>query len=119
MKTQIPKEDQESKAFADYLRLKGFKFTHIANERRTSIQQGVKLKKLGVSPGVPDFMIILPCLGATHILFIEMKRSKKSLSKVSESQKGWINAINECTGSMAGICYGADDAIKIVEYFIK
>jgi hypothetical protein len=39
------------------------------------------------------------------LLFIELKRQKKSLSKVSEAQKFWIEKLNEIQNVQAIVCY--------------
>lgn len=112
-------EDKEAEILANYLRARNIKFTHIANERRTTPQRGAKLKRMGVNPGVPDFMIILEIDEGYNLIFIELKRAKKSLSRVSEYQKEWIEKLNECREVGAYIAYGADEAIKIIESFIN
>ena len=64
MTNEVPIEDHEAYCLADWLFLKGYKFTHIANE---SGQRGTgniiammnKKKKLGVDPGFLDYCIVL------------------------------------------------------------
>lgn len=110
----IPTEQQECDKLVQYLRLRGIRFTHIANETgagRDSRMQGRRNKRAGMAKGVPDYMIILP-LG---LFFIEMKRIKGS--KVSQEQKDWIAALQDLDGVEARICYGADDAIKFIESY--
>ncbi len=51
-------------------------------------------------------------------LYIEMKRSVKSLSTVSEHQKHWIERLRE-QGYRVEICYGAEEAKKVIgDYYV-
>lgn len=47
-------------------------------------------------------MIILK---RNSLLFIELKRQKKSLSKVSKEQKEWIKALNDISNVEAVVAY--------------
>jgi len=117
----VPHEDFESEFFATWLRASGLKFTHIANERMTSAKHGAKLKRLGVSAGVPDFMIVLPHDDPereNRLMFIEMKRAEKSFSAVSPEQHVWNQVLDNCRGVGAFICYGAEEAIEIIKQFL-
>lgn len=77
--------------------------------------EAVRLKKEGVSAGVPDLMLAIPSNGY-HGLFIEMKRKIKSLSKVSNEQKEWHERLSS-QGYKVVVAFGADAAIKaICEY---
>jgi len=111
----VPTEEAECLVLAQYLRLSSIQFAHIPNNTWTqSIKQKVKNKNMGVSPGVPDYMIVLPrCL-----LFIEMKRKKGGT--VSEAQKEWIHNLNSISPTViAVVCHGADEAIQTVEKYLN
>lgn len=108
-------EDAESLIFANWLRVSGFTFTHIANERKTHIALGRKLKRMGLCKGFPDYLVIVPIEGKKHVVYIEMKRKMKSLSEVSPKQKEWVQELNECEEVEAYIAYGADDAIAFIQ----
>ncbi|HUH57432.1 MAG TPA: VRR-NUC domain-containing protein, partial [Pseudomonadales bacterium] len=89
-----------------------------------SFNQKRKNHSLGVRPGLPDLMIYISPDnskdGLSYILHIEMKRAKKSLSKVSPEQQQWHDSIN-AIGSpqlQAYICYGADEAIKVISHYL-
>ena len=75
---------------------------------------------MGVSSGYWDYDVYIPVLdydgklGAYELIKIEMKRAKKSLSKVSDDQKEW-GRIYDIAGIRNFICYGAEEAIKRVE----
>lgn len=117
MKKLSPTEYEECLVFADYLRLKNLKFTHIANESglppRVAMIVGAKKKKMGVSRGVPDFMVITP----QGLVFVEMKRV--SGGRASPEQLEWIDALNKLDGVEAKICKGAEIAIAFIEEFLK
>lgn len=110
MKKPIPTEDQESFAFAEILRLKHYLFSHIVNEHKHN-DWGVimRAKRLGKNKGVPDYII----LKKNELVFVEMKR--KSGGKVSDEQRAWIDGLNRIRGVRAGVCRGADEAIRFVE----
>ena len=115
-KKLIPLEEQEQMNFVSWLRVHKIKHIHIANERMASVVYKKKLKALGTYAGFPDLMIFLP----NKILFIEMKRSDKRLSRVSKEQKEWIDFLdiwseNLYSVSTAKVCYGASEAIEFVK----
>jgi len=105
-----PTEQQEAEALADYLRLRKFKFTHIPNETFTrNWGTRMKNKRMGVSSGVPDYLIIIK----NFLIFIELKRTKNS--NISKPQKEWIEKLNECSGVIAAVCYGFSGAKNFIE----
>ena len=53
---------------------------HFANERKCTVMEGRKLKRMGVKAGVLDFHLAVPC-GGYHGLWIELKVGKGRLSK--------------------------------------
>lgn len=108
------KEDDLQMAVAKYLDLQKLTWCHIANERRTSIQQGVRLKKKGVKSGVPDCLIFEPRKGFVG-LAIELKTGK---NKPSKNQLEWIDRLNY-KGWKTAICYTLDEVIKEVEQYIN
>ena len=108
---QVPLEDHEMMYFADWLRINKIPFTHVANERVASVQYKKKLKAMGTSAGFPAMLVFLP----SKIVFVEMKRAKKSLSRVSDEQEDWIDTIN-CYGyAKAKVCYGSGEAIDFIK----
>jgi len=111
----IPTEAEEQKIVIEYLELKGYKFTAIPNSTyTTSWKQKRHNTDMGLRSGLPDLFIILP----NHILFLEMKRIKKST--VSKEQEEWIKAINglKLKNISASVAYGADQAIQIIETIV-
>lgn len=112
-----PKEDEEQKEFAAWLDETGLLWYHTPNERRASVTELVNLTAQGMKKGVPDNFIAEP-RGKYHGLYIELKRSKKSLSRKSPEQREWIESLNE-KGYKAVFCYGAEEAKRAVLEYIK
>ena len=100
-----------------YLRIHGYAFAHIANETGSSEEarrRAVRVKREGGSRGFPDYIIALPGVGT---LYIELKRLQKSTT--SPEQREWVRILNECPGSEAHICKGADAAITVLESLLQ
>ena len=112
-----PREDEEQKEFAAWLDETGLLWYHTPNERRASETELVNLTAQGMKKGVPDNFIAEP-RGKYHGLYIELKRSKKSLSRKSPEQRAWIESLNE-KGYKAVFCYGAEEAKRVVLEYIK
>lgn len=107
----IPTEAEEARRLVAYLRIKGYKFTHIANETgsgRTAMLQGRRNKQQGVSKGFPDYLIIVN----NRLIAIELKRTKGST--ITQEQKDWLEALQNA-GVPARICKGALDAIDFIQ----
>lgn len=123
-KVDCPIEDVECKIFHAWLQVHGIPHTHIPNESRSSKRdayvRGKQLKAMGVSAGYWDYDVFVPAkdinnnVGAYELIKIEMKRAQKSLSRVSEEQKAW-GKIFEKAGIECHICYGAEEAIRIIK----
>ena len=111
----VPTEAQESRVLMQYMRLRGFKFTHVKNETGRS-QAGARGKNFramwdavdGVSPGFPDFVVVCP----DRVICIELKRSKGGT--VSPHQVEWLESLN-AAGMLAFVARGADEAIAYFE----
>jgi hypothetical protein len=110
-KVLVPLEDSECVTFVNFLRLKKLPHFHITNENVFSVTTRKKLKAQGLESGVPDYCVFLP----HKIVFVEMKRRKKSLSKVSDNQKKWIDTIDCYEYANATVCYGATEAIEYIK----
>ena len=115
-----PLEEVEAQMLTQRLRYNDYTFTHIANESglppKVAMIASKKKKMMWVSRWVPDFMIILK---RDSLLFIELKRKKKSLSKVSEEQLQWIEKLNNISNVEAIIAYGAEQAIQLINKYEK
>lgn len=101
-------EYQESVIFANWLRMKGLVFSHIPNSTYTpSHAAKAKNKAMGVSKGVPDYLILLP----ERVVFVELKRCHGG--RVSPEQLEWGEALVR-SGAFFSVCYGALEAIAFV-----
>lgn len=116
-------EDIESEILANYLRAQELHFTHIANERITSVARGAKLKRMGLSKGFPDVMIALSKDkskdGKDYLIFIELKKITERNRKQKPEQVRWINRLNKMSHVHAKICFGSVEAIAFVGKLLK
>lgn len=88
---------------------------HIPNGGSRNRLEAIHLKQQGVKAGVPDLCLPVPRCGF-HGLYIEMKRRKNA--RASEAQKKWIAALRR-QGYFAAVCYGADEAINLIEAYLS
>ena len=120
------KEEEEQIAFVQWLRANNIPHFHCPNEvggRTKSLKlRAIKMKKMGVSKGVPDLLIFIPITGVTgeidsyQMCAIEMKRRKGGT--VSKDQKRWLEIL-QASGAMTAVCHGADEAIAFVDAIMK
>ena len=124
MKLQ-PTEEEEQKAFVDWLNAKKYPHHHSPNEGgggRQNAIRGARMKRLGTSKGFWDLIIFLPVKGITGTIdsyqpiMIEMKVQKGG--QVSSEQRSWGH-IYEKAGIPCRICKGAGEAIAFVEEIKK
>lgn len=91
-----------------------------AGERFKGALQGYRAKMAGMRKGVPD--IFLPHISQGFAgLFIELKRpitKGKAKPRVTPEQKQWIDYLNGA-GYYACVCYGAEQAVQVVESYIN
>lgn len=88
---------------------------HIPNGGHRNSIEAVNLKRQGVKSGVPDLCLPVPMGGAAG-LYLELKVDKTC--KVSDNQKRWIEMLKD-QGYQAGVCYGAEHAIKVLERYLS
>jgi len=116
----IPTEDEECYILVEWLTRIRLRFTHIPNEGKFPVQYRMKLKKLGVSSGFPDYIIFIPkersVTNENVTIFCEMKRTKGGV--VSPFQKEWNRFLNSI-GQVARVCLGFDDVKKVIDFYIK
>jgi hypothetical protein len=108
---KVPSEALECGRLVDYLKSKKLRFTHIPNSTNSK-KQGVKNKRMGTSPGVPDYLILLP----SGCLWLEMKRRKGG--RVSPEQREWLDAL-AAVGCETAVCAGFDAAKVLIEGLLK
>lgn len=90
-------------------------FHHFANERKCSVFEGRKLKRMGVKKGVLDFHLAIPCNGY-YGLWLELKVGK---GKLTPEQINFINRKNS-RGYHALAVWGFEAAkIVINEYLLS
>jgi len=104
-------EHQEAVVLADWMRHKGLLFAHVPNEARRSHALAARLKREGLSPGVPDYLIfsLPPRYQDARGVAIELKRCKGA--KPTKHQREWLQALL-AQGWECNVCYGADAAIS-------
>lgn len=115
-------EEQEQMEFVRWLRINKIPHFHCPNEvggqTRSLKVRAIKMKRMGVSKGVPDLFIFIPVAGinghtdAYQAVAIEMKRKKGA--RTSDEQKEWLKVL-ELAGIPCAICKGADKAIEFVK----
>lgn len=104
--SRFPEDDLQMQV-AQYLDLRGWLYTHVANERKTTPQAGARLKRKGVKSGVPDILIFEP----TSIGFglaIELKAGK---NKTTKSQDHWLAELRR-RGWKVAVCRSLDEVIE-------
>ena len=121
MTTNLPTEETEQKALFDWAAYQKCKYPelecmyHIPNEGKRSPQAGAKLKRMGLSPGVPD--ICLPVAhGGYSALYIELKRTKGG--KLSDKQRAWLDRLNKW-GCLAVRCDGWEQAKRVIKGYLS
>lgn len=118
----VPLEDDEQIAFVQWLRANNIPHFHCPNEaggQTKSLKiRAMKMKRMGVSSGVPDMFIFIPVYGIDgtvdcyQMCVVEMKRKKGSTT--SPAQKEWLKVIG-MAGIPCAVCKGAEAAVKFVE----
>ena len=111
-KSALPTENQEQRAVVKVLREHKIPFIHVPNEGNRNKVNGWNLKMLGLSAGFPDLIVFQtpPKFPNSKGLGIEMKRAKKSASRVSPEQKQWLKTLEQ-HGYICMVAYGAAEAI--------
>ena len=111
-------EDNEQAALFQWARhFKKLRWLHaIPNGGNRNPREAARLRQQGVKKGVSDIFLPMPTMWH-HGLYIELKRAKKQgASRVSPEQKEFIQEMNTA-GYMAVVCYGADEAIKVISEY--
>ena len=85
-------------------------FFHVANERKTTIQSGAKLKRKGVKPGVSDCIINTPTRTGFHGVDIELKVEGGRLSK--EQLEFLLKSKND--GRFACVCWNLEAIQEVI-----
>lgn len=115
-----PSEHAEQVALVQIFRAKYPKLAKqifaIPNAGKRSYRTGRMFKSEGMTAGVPDLFLAVP-VEPYHGLWIELKRRKKALSKISDAQKE-ILQIMVAAGYAGLVCYGADMALDTIDKYL-
>lgn len=87
---------------------------HIPNEGKRTPWSGKRLKDEGLRPGTPDYFLAV-ARAPYHGLFIELKGPK---GRFEASQKEMAAILGE-QYYWADVCYGADQAIALIEKYLS
>lgn len=118
---RLVSEDEEQIAIFKWARLQESLYPelkqlhHIPNGGLRSKATAAKLKAMGVKPGVPDMCLPVPRNGC-HGLYIELKRREGGV--ISPAQGKWLEDLYN-NGYQASVCYGADEAIKVIKEYLR
>lgn len=109
----VPTEDQEQRVVAAWLDAHGVLWAHVPNGGARDRITGAILKGLGVKRGCPDILIFdPPPIGGYVGTAIELKRREGG--RVSPEQRFWLAQFAD-RHWYALACYGADDAIDVLQ----
>ncbi len=97
-------EDDLQMAVAKYLDLMPVVWCHVANERRTGVVAGRRLKNKGVKRGVPDVLIFTRRNGYCGMA-VELKVKG---GKTTAFQKEWLRYL-EKENWYTAVCVGLDE----------
>lgn len=109
---------------AEWLRLHRIKFLHIPNERKSSPQEGLMMKLLGLEPGASDLLIFTPPPRFPNAPGVAMEMKSKARQKkdgtarsgaVSDDQTEWLAGM-DALGWVTRVAFGFDDAIKFLTW---
>ena len=106
-KEPVKSEAWEQTRLAAYLNSKGYHWFHVPNGEHRHKAVASRLKSFGVSPGVPDCIIV-----GQPMIAIELKRTKGGT--ISKSQKEW-QKILEDSGWLYFVARGSQAAIDWLE----
>lgn len=87
---------------------------HCPNGGFRNGREAVKLKHMGVTPGIPDLFLPYPRNGAAG-LYIEMK---SETGRATACQVECIRYLRS-VGYKAYVCHGADEAIKRIQEYLE
>jgi hypothetical protein len=104
----VPTESTEQMMFFQWVRTAFPKLIafHVPNGGKRSLRTAVRLKKEGVTTGIPDIIIGKAC-GIYCGMYIELKRQKGGA--LSEAQKDMIREL-KAEGYYVAVCRGFEEA---------
>jgi rhodanese-related sulfurtransferase len=108
-------EEEEQMALVEWLLYKKIPYFAVPNGGSRNKIEAAKLKKMGVSAGVPDLCIPVPNK-YHHGLYIEMKRRDGGIT--TEEQQKWIDLLTD-NGYCAVVCKGWCEAEVLIERYMQ
>lgn len=123
MKNTTPLEKEEQMSFVAYCEANNITVISTQNGFKMPKQAfnwaaySRTLKKMGMSKGFPDLIILATNKSKTHeVLFIEMKRQKGGV--LHDEQKEWIQKLDD-KNYCVGVAKGCDSAISILNNYLQ
>lgn len=119
-------EDSHQKAIMQWCALNLNKYPelkwlhHSPNGGFRNVREAAKLKAMGVKPGFPDLILLVP-RSNYHGLTIELKRLSSKTKKdggAEPAQIEWKNHLNS-SGYYATVCHGWLEAVNVIEHYLK
>jgi len=118
---QYPSEHQEQTGLMRWVALRKAtmpalqNLIAVPNGGKRDAATGAKLMREGLSAGFPDLFLFVP-RGGFHGLAIELK--KRVGGKVTPKQAEWHSRL-QSAGYACMVCYGASEAIRTIEEYLK
>lgn len=114
-------EAAEQKILVRWLRSRGVMFFSVPNEGKRSYRQATHLKARGLTPGVPDLIIVTMARDKPNtagyeiplVVCVELKSAKRKTARdggLSPEQRTWHKAAAK-HGWHVVVAYGAKDAV--------
>lgn len=116
----IPTEDEEQAYIVSWAKINESRYPelkllyHIPNEGKRSNREGARMKRLGLRRGVSDLCLPVARCGF-HGLYIELKAQD---GKATAEQNEFIRDVLG-QGYYARVCFGADEAVMVIEDYLK
>jgi hypothetical protein len=108
----VPTEAQEQEVLCRWLDLMHIDYFAVPNGGYRNKLEGKNLKKQGVKKGVSDLIVFTQ----SKILFVEMKRIKKSA--ISKEQIFFIESVKKLPYADGKICKGFEEARSFISLFL-
>jgi hypothetical protein len=106
----VPSEEAEQLELAYWLDAREVLWAHIPNGGFRHVTTAVRLKRLGVKPGVPDVLVFTPppAYPSARGAAVELKRV--NVRRASPLQQEWLVAMG-AVGWCVKVCSGSQEAI--------
>jgi len=84
------------------------------NGEYRKLKTGVRLKRTGLKPGIPDIMLPVG-RGMYQGLFVEMKSERGTVQK---NQKVWHDTLR-AQGYAVEVCRGCESAVQVIKEYLN